>query len=430
MSTHIQGIRANWKQFALQVLTVFSVGLTMGAERNVVPLMGEEIFGVTSFLVIGSFVVSFGIVKAVLNLYSGKWADAYGRRPVLIAGWLSALPIPFLLIFAPSWEWVAFGNVLLGVNQGIAWSMSMISKIELAKPVERGLAAGIDEAFGYTGVALGAWLTGVIAAAYSLRPEPFYFLLAVIVLALLVAVFWIEETLPYARAEAASHDGASGRGDAELPFWEIVKRATYKDRTLLAAAQAGHVENFVDTLVWIAFPLFLAAQGLGPAEIGVVVGVHSGAYFLQVYTGRLGDRIGRKPPIVAGFAIAGAGVLGMAMVESYALWIVFSGLSGAGMALHYPNLISVASDAAHPLWRSTGLGVYRMWRDLGYAVGAILIGLTVDLFSIEIAFYGVAGAMFVSGAYVAWRMEETHPTLGTHASTRSSLRVDTIQEDG
>lgn len=415
MDNPVQGIWANKAQFALQILTVFAVGLTMGAERNVVPLMGEKVFGVTSFLVIGSFVVSFGIVKAVLNLYSGKWADAYGRRPVLIAGWVSALPIPVLLIYAPSWGWVAVGNVLLGVNQGVAWSMSMISKIELAGPAQRGLAAGIDEAFGYTGVAVGAWLTGVIAAEYSLRPEPFYFLGVVIVLALLLAVFWIEETLPYAQAEAARGTDAD-RDDGELPFWEIVKRATYEDRTLFAAAQAGHVENFVDTLVWIAVPLFLAAQGLGPAEIGVVVGVHSGAYFLQVYTGRLGDQVGRKPPIVAGFALAGAGVLGMVLVDRYALWILFSGLSGMGMALHYPNLISVASDAAHPLWRSTGLGVYRMWRDLGYAVGAILIGLTVDLFSIQAAFYGVAGAMFVSGAYVLWRMDETHPRFGTHAS--------------
>ncbi|MFO8098018.1 MAG: MFS transporter [Salinibacter sp.] len=412
MSSPVQGISANKTQFGLQVLTVFAVGLTMGAERNVVPLMGEEIFGVTSFLVIGSFVVSFGIVKAILNLYSGKWADAYGRKPVLILGWVSALPIPFLLIYAPSWGWVAVGNVLLGVNQGVAWSMSMISKIELAGPDQRGLAAGIDEAFGYTGVAIGAWLTGVIAAQYSLRPEPFYFLLVVIAVALLLAIFWIEETLPYAQAEAA---GSSG-GETDLPFWDIVRRATWDDRTLFAAAQAGHVENFVDTLVWIGFPLFLAAQGLGPAEIGVVVGVHSGAYFLQVYTGRLGDQVGRKPPIVAGFFLAGAGVLGMILVDGYALWILFSGLSGVGMALHYPNLISVASDAAHPLWRSTGLGVYRMWRDLGYAVGAVLIGLTVDLVSIDAAFYGVAGAMVVSGAYVLWRMEETHPRFGTHAS--------------
>jgi MFS family permease len=430
MNTAQQGIRKNWVQFILQVLTVFAVGLTMGAERNVVPLMGEEIFGVTSFLVIGSFVVSFGIVKAVLNLYSGKWADEYGRRPVLIAGWLSALPIPLILIYAPSWGWVAVGNVLLGVNQGVAWSMSMTSKIELAGPEEHGLAAGIDEAFGYTGVAVGTWLTGVIAASYSLRPEPFYFLMAVIVLALFLAVFWVEETLPYAQAEAANGEAQE---NAELPFGEIVRRATYRDRTLFAAAQAGHVENFVDTLVWITFPLFLAAQGLGPAQIGVVAGVHSSAYFLQVYTGRLGDQVGRKPPIVAGLFLAGAGVLGMVLVEGYALWSLFSGLSGVGMALHYPNLISVASDAAHPLWRSTGLGVYRMWRDLGYAVGAVLIGLTVDLFSIAAAFYGVAGAMFVSGAYVLWGMEETHPEFGTHSSVqsvdRAQARLDNTEAD-
>ncbi|AUX07823.1 major facilitator superfamily MFS_1 [Halalkaliarchaeum desulfuricum] len=415
-SGYTQGIRANWTQFLLQVLTVFAVGLTMGSQRTVVPVMGEETFGITSFLVIGSFVVSFGIVKAVLNLYSGKWADAYGRKPILILGWVSALPIPFILIFAPSWEWIVAGNLLLGVNQGVAWSMSMISKIELAGPGQRGLAAGIDEAFGYTGVAVGAWLTGVIAAAYSLRPEPFYFLLLVLIVAMLIAIFFIEETLPYAKAEAAQPDGGDEQpsDDADLPFAEIVKQATYGDRTLFTAAQAGHVENFVDTLVWIAFPLFLFAQGLDTAQIGVVVGVHSAAYFLQVYTGRLGDQIGRKPPIVVGFFLAGGGILGMMFVEGYLAWAVMSGIAGVGMALHYPNLISVASDAAHPLWRSTGLGVYRLWRDLGYAVGAILIGLTMDLLYIEAAFYGTAIAMFISGGLVVLLLEETHPEFGTH----------------
>ena len=412
---HTQGIRTNLPQFLLQVVTVFAVGLTMGTERTIVPIMGEELFGISSVLVIGSFVVSFGIVKAILNLYAGKWADIYGRRPVLITGWLVALPIPFILMYAPSWWWVATGNVLLGVNQGVAWSMSMVSKIELAKPSERGLAVGIDEAFGYTGVAVGAWLTGVIASAYSLRPEPFYLLLLVIIIGMLIALFFIEETLPYAKAEASQNaaDDADS-GEATLPFWTIVKRATYRDRTLFAAAQAGHVENFVDTLVWIAFPLFLVAQGLNPAQVGVVVGAHSAAYFLQVYTGRLGDQIGRKPPIVAGMLLAGAGVLGMVFVNSYPAWIALSALSGVGMALHYPNLISVASDAAHPLWRSTGLGVYRLWRDLGYAVGAVFIGLMVDAASLEMAFVATALAMFVSGGYAAWRMEETHPTLGTH----------------
>lgn len=427
----VQGIRANRGQFALQVLTVFAVGLTMGTERTVVPLMGEEIFGVASMLVIGSFVVSFGLVKAALNLYAGRWGDRYGRRPVLIAGWMAALPIPVLLIYAPSWPWVAAGNVLLGVNQGVAWSMSMIAKIELAGPDERGLAAGIDEAAGYTGVALGAWLTGVIAAEYTLRPEPFYFLAGVVVVGLLIAIFLIEETLPYARAEAEreadranaeesdrKNERREAHDDADLPFAEIVRLATYKDRTLLAAAQAGHVENFVDTLAWIGFPLFLADQGLGPGPIGVVVGVHSGAYFLQLFTGRLGDRIGRKPPIVAGFFLAATGIWGMMLTESYAGWIAFSALSGIGMALHYPNLISVASDAAHPLWRSTGLGVYRMWRDLGYAVGAVFVGLTADLLTVEAAFYGTAAAMVVSGIVVILSMEETHPELGSHRSVR------------
>jgi len=406
-----RGIQANIGQFGLQLLTVFAVGLTMGAERNIVPIMGEELFGIESVLVIGSFVVSFGLVKAVLNLYAGKWADTYGRRPVLIAGWLVALPIPFILMYAPSWAWVAAGNVLLGVNQGVAWSMSMVSKIDLARDEERGLAVGLDEAFGYTGVAVGAWLTGVIAAEYSLRPEPFYLLLLVVIVGTLLALFLLKDTLPLAQAEAeASADAA----DAHLSFGEVVRRASYEDHTLFAAAQAGHVENFVDTLVWIGFPLFLVAQGLDTAHVGVVVGVHSAAYFLQVYTGRLGDRVGRKPPIVAGFFLAGVGVLGMVMVESYAAWIALSALAGVGMALHYPNLITVVSDAAHPRWRSTGLGVYRLWRDLGYAVGAILIGLLVDVGSMHLAFVGTAAAMFISGAYVAVRMEETHPRFGTH----------------
>lgn len=421
MGTARQGIGQNTRQFGLQVVTVFAVGLTMGAERTVVPILAEETFAVTSFLVIGSFVVSFGIVKAILNLYAGKWADKHGRKPILIIGWLSALPIPFILIFAPSWGWIAVGNVLLGMNQGIAWSMSMISKIELAGPNQRGLAAGIDEAFGYTGVALGAWITGVLAAQYSLRPEPFYFLLLVIIVAMLIAVFLIEETLPYAHAEAATANGgqASAAADEALPFREIVKQASYRDRTLFSAAQAGHVENFVDTLVWIGFPIFLFTQGLSTAQIGVVVGVHSGAYFLQLYTGRLGDRVGRKPPIVIGFFVAGIGVLGMMAVDGYLMWIVMSAIAGIGMALHYPNLITVASDAAHPLWRSTGLGVYRMWRDMGYAVGAIIIGLTVDLASIETAFYLIGIAMFLSGGYVLLHMEETHPEFGTHR--RASL---------
>ena len=404
-----QGIREHLGQFSLHVLLVFATGLTIGSERTVVPVLGEDVLGVESFLVIGSFVVSFGIVKSILNLYAGKWGEVYGRKPVLVAGWATALPLPVILIFAPSWGWITLGNVLLGINQALTWSMAINAKIDLAGPEQRGLAVGIDEAFGYTGVAVGAWLTGVIAGQWGLRPEPFYFLAVVVVLAFLISIFLIKETVQYAQAE-----GDDDHHDANLPFGEVLKRATYGDRTLFAAAQAGHIENFVDTLFWIAVPLYLVSQGLGIAAVGVVVGVHSAMYFLQIVTGGLADRVGRRPPVIWGMFLAGAGVLAMALVDGYLPWAISASVSGLGMALLYPNLMTVPSDAAHPTWRSAGMGVYRMWRDSGYAVGAVLIGLSMEFVNAEAAFYVTAGLMFVSGAVVYVWMEETHPEFGTH----------------
>ncbi|WP_132061245.1 MFS transporter [Halorussus amylolyticus] len=404
-----QGIREHLGQFSLHVLLVFATGLTIGSERTVVPVLGEEVLGVESFFVIGSFVVSFGFVKALLNLYAGKWGEEYGRKPVLVLGWITALPIPVILIFAPSWAWITVGNVLLGVNQALTWSMAINAKIDLASPDQRGLAVGIDEAFGYTGVAAGAWITGVIAGQTNLRPEPFYFLAAVVVLAFLISVFLIKETVQLARLE-----GDDDHHDANLPFNEVLKRATYGDKTLFAAAQAGHIENFVDTLFWIAVPLYLTSQGLAIEAVGLVVGVHSAMYFLQIGTGGLADRIGRRPPVVAGMFLAGAGVLGMVFVNSYLQWVTLAGVSGLGMALLYPNLMTVPSDAAHPTWRSAGMGVYRMWRDAGYGVGAIVIGLSMEFVNAEAAFYVTAILMFLSGAVVYVWMEETHPDFGTH----------------
>ncbi len=404
-----QGIREHAGQFSLHVLLVFATGLTLGSERAVLPLLGSEVFGVTSLLVVGSFVVSFGFVKAVLNLYAGKWGESYGRKPVLVLGWLTALPLPFVMIYAPSWGWIAAGNVLLGVNQGLTWSMAINAKIDLAGPDQRGLAVGIDEAFGYGGVAVGTWVTGFVAAETALRPEPFYFMGAVVVLALLLSVFLVRETVQYARAE-----GDDESDDADLPFGTVLRRATWGDRTLFAAAQAGHVENFVDTLVWIALPLYLAAAGLDVGQVGLVAGAHHAAYFLQIGTGGLADRIGRRPPVVAGMFLAGAGVLGIVLVTGFLPWLVLSAASGVGMALLYPNLMTVPGDACHPSWRAAGMGVYRMWRDAGYGVGAIAIGLTVQVVSLDAAFYLTAALMFLSGAVVFVWMEETHPEFGTH----------------
>ncbi len=406
-----QGIREHLGQFSLHVLLVFATGLTIGSERAVVPVLGRDVLGVESLFVIGSFVVSFGFVKALLNLYAGKWGDAYGRKPVLVLGWATALPLPVILIFAPSWSWITVGNILLGINQALTWSMAINAKIDLAGPRQRGLAVGIDEAFGYSGVAVGAWVTGLIAGQWSLRPEPFYFLGVVVVLAFLIAIFLIKETAQYAQAEI---DDDEDHHDANLPFNEVLKRATYGDRTLFAAAQAGHIEKFVDTLFWLAVPLYLTSQGLGIEAVGVVVGIHSAMYFLQVGTGGLADRIGRRPPVLVGMFLAGGGVLGMVLVEGYLAWAALSAASGLGMALLYPNLMTVPSDAAHPTWRVAGMGVYRMWRDAGYGVGAIVIGLGMEFVSAEAAFYLTAALMFVSGAVVYLWMEETHPDFGTH----------------
>jgi len=405
-----QGIREHKGQFSLHVLLVFATGLTIGSERAVVPVLGRDVLGVESLFVIGSFVVSFGFVKALLNLYAGKWGGEYGRKPVLVLGWATALPLPIILIFAPSWGWISIGNVLLGINQALTWSMAINAKIDLAGPDQRGLAVGIDEAFGYAGVAAGAWITGLIAGQFSLRPEPFYFLAVVVLLAFLISIFLIEETVQYARAEIDDE----GHHDANLPFVEVLQRATYGDRTLFAAAQAGHIEKFVDTLFWLAVPLYLTSEGVAIGAVGLVVGIHSAMYFLQIATGGLADRIGRRPPVIAGMFLAGGGVLGMVLVEGYFMWALLSAASGLGMALLYPNLMTVPSDAAHPTWRATGMGVYRMWRDSGYGVGAILIGLSMEFVTVEAAFCMTAILMFLSGAVVYVWMEETHPDFGTH----------------
>lgn len=407
--SYAQGIRRNWRQFALQLATVFAVGLTIGSERTVVPVLAERTFGVESVLVLGSFVLSFGLVKALLNLYGGKWADAYGRRPILVLGWVVALPIPLVLAFAPSWWWVTAANVLLGVNQGLAWSMSVNAKIDLAGSESRGLAVGLDETFGYVGVALGGYVTGLIAGAYGLRPAPFVFLAGVVVVGLLAAVFLVEETKPYADGEVAVADGSED-GEVDLAFRAVVARATYGSRTLFAAAQAGGVEKFVDALVWIGVPLYLTAAGLSVAQVGVVVGVYGGVWGVgQLYTGRLADRVGRRPPVVAGMFVAGSGVLLTAVVSGYWQWLGAAAVTGAGMALLYPNLITVVGDAAHPSWRAQGLGVYRMWRDAGYAAGAVLVGVLADAASLRVAIVGVAVAMFLSGAVTLAWLGETHP---------------------
>jgi MFS family permease len=416
------GLRVNRAQFTLLAAITFGVGLVVGAERVVVPVLAKQDFGVASYLAVLAFIVSFGFVKAALNLVAGRLADQVGRKPLLILGWLVALPIPFMIIFAPSWGWIVAANILLGVNQGLAWSMTVTSKIDLVGPRNRGFATGINEFSGYAGVSVGGFIGGFLGGIYGLRVAPFLFVLAIIVVTLVVSLLLVRETRPYTRLETAqakppdlsSPDGATTPTDqaqSRPSLLSIVALTSWGDRALAAASQAGLVEKFTDTLAWGLFPLYFAQRGLSPAAIGAVVAVYTGTWaVLQIYTGHLTDLIGRKWPIVVGMWLAAGGIAIVAISSTLPGWIGGSALMGIGMALLYPTLLAAVSDVAHPRWRATSLGVYRLWRDSGYAFGGLAIGAVADAFGLLAGFWFAAILMLLSGLLVAVFMFETLPS--------------------
>ncbi|MFQ5951429.1 MAG: MFS transporter [Candidatus Geothermarchaeales archaeon] len=420
----ILGLRANLGQFLVQMVQVFFVGVTIGLERTVVPVLAKEEFGIASASVILTFIVSFGFVKALLNLYGGSISDRWGRRRVLILGWVAAIPIPLIIIYAPAWEWIALGNVLLGVNQGLAWSMTVTSKIDITKPEEYGIATGFNEFSGYTGVAFGALVTGFIAAAYSPRPHPFYLGLAVILVALVTAVAMVKETRGFALSESTESEVEDRGLDRAPGFLSIFKWVSWKDPAMFAACQAGSIEKFVDTLVWVSFPIYFLSQGLTVAEIGIIVSVYGFTWgVLQLVTGPLSDRIGRKRPIAVGMWVCALGVVLTISTRGIINWVLAAAITGGGMAMLYPALIAAVGDVSQPKWRGTSLGVYRLWRDAGYGFGAISIGLVSDFVAFEWGFYLTALLMVTSGGIVAIRMYETHPGVrARHGTTKTDRK--------
>lgn len=417
---YAQGIRHNLGQFSQQLLQVFFVGLTIGMQRNIVPALAESEFGVDagSFSLLMAFVVSFGFVKGAMNFVSGRLSEKAGRRKVLIWGWLVALPIPFIFYFAPSWNWIVIGNILLGINQGFAWSMTVTSKLDIVRPDERGLATGFNEFAGYGGVALAGLITGYVASDYDPRTTLLVFGLAIIMLALASALLFSVETLPWARAEAARHAANDSRlTDTRFPAGvsdtpsprEIFALVSFRHRTFMALSQAGCIEKFVDALVWGFFPVYLRLRGLSLVEIGWVVGAYGLVWGAsQLWTGPLSDRVGRKWPIVSGMWICAAGVAATLFVDTIAGWLVTAAITGVGMALLYPTLIAAVGDISHPNWRGSSLGVYRFWRDIGYGIGALLLGGVADAFgALEAGFWLTAAAMALSGLWVALMMTET-----------------------
>jgi MFS family permease len=397
------GLRANWPQFSLLVLINAFVGGMVGLERTVVPLIGSEEFKIASTTLVVSFIVSFGVIKALANLVSGHFADVWGRKRMLVVGWLFGLPVPFMVMWAPSWEWVVAANALLGINQGFAWSMTVIMKIDLVGPKSRGLAVGLNEFAGYLAVGVTAFLTGYIAAHYGLRPAPFYLGIGYAILGLALSCLLVRDTREHVQLEA--------RGNQEqialTNFWEIFSRTSFRDRNLFAACQAGLVNNLNDGMSWGIFPLFFVSFGLSVERIGILKAVYPAAWgILQIATGPLSDRWGRKGLIVAGMWVQSAGLSLTAFTRSFEWWLVGSLLLGLGTAMVYPTLIAAVSDASHPTWRARSLSVYRFWRDLGYAIGALSAGLIADSFGLSAAINAIAALTFISGAVAGVLMRQ------------------------
>ena len=407
------GLGANAGQFWLLVLVNAFVGSMVGLEREVVPLMGARSFGLASQTAIVSFIVTFGFTKALTNLYAGRTADRTGRKPLLVAGWLVGLPIPFLIIFAPAWSWIVFANVLLGINQGLCWSMTVVMKIDLVGPKQRGLAMGLNEFAGYLAVGVTAYLSGAIAQAYGLRPWPFVLGIAVSLTALALSVFAVRETQGHARFEAAQGSAATFLpSGAEGRFASLFATVSWRDPTLSSISQAGLVNNLNDGLAWGILPLYFAAAGLDVRRIAVLAAVYPATWgILQAGTGALSDRLGRKWMIAGGMCLQALAISLFLSRAGFALWFVAAVLLGAGTALVYPTLLAAIGDAVDPSVRASAVGVYRLWRDSGYAIGALLSGVIADRLGQSSAIGAVAALTFLSGVVVIARMRETHPRI-------------------
>jgi MFS family permease len=407
------GIRANLAQFTLLVAVNALVGGVLGQERTVLSPLAEQVFHLTGYTFLLTYVLAFGLTKAVTNYFAGTFSDRYGRKPVLLIGWLFAIPVPLVLIWAPSWGWVVAANVLLGVNQGLTWSTTVIMKIDLAGPSRRGLAMGLNEAAGYLAVAVTAAATGYLAVRYGLRPAPFLLGLSYAALGLGLSLFLVRETRDHARLEASRHaarpDGRHDHLHADLTDRQVFAHTSLREPALSATSQAGLVNNLNDGLAWGLFPILFATAGLSVSRIGVLAALYPGVWAVgQLLTGPLSDRWGRKGLITTGMLTQAAALALTAVADTFTAWAVAAVLLGAGTAMVYPTLLAAIGDVAHPSWRARAVGVYRLWRDGGFAVGALLSGVVADLAGVRAAVWVVAAITAASGVVVAVRMYETH----------------------
>ena len=405
------GLSANWPQFTLLVVVNAFVGGMVGLERTTTSLVGTRVFHLSGYLAVFSFIIAFGVTKALTNLAAGPLTARHTRKSLLVAGWVAGLPVPFLLAWAPAWGWIVAANVLLGVNQGLAWSMTVNMKIDLVGPRGRGLALGLNEAAGYMAVGATALATGYLAAAYGLRPVPELIGVIYAVAGLALSVLVVRDTGAHVAAEAALHEGESEAAAQRKPFGSVFKETSWRNASLRGASQAGLVNNLNDGLTWGVFPLLFASRGLGLAAIGLIKGLYPLLWGAgQLLTGRLSDTIGRKPLIVTGMIVQAAAFPVALMLPTRPLiaGVASAVLLGAGTAMVYPALIASVADHTHPSWRAQGLGVYRFWRDLGYAAGAAVAGLLAGAFGLHPTVL-VGGALTLASGLLAARwITETH----------------------
>jgi MFS family permease len=404
------GLQANIKQFLILVLVNAFVGAMIGLEQTVVPLIGHNDFGIESNAIIVSFIASFGVVKAILNLFAGNLSDKWGRKNVLVLGWLFGLPVPFFLLLAPDWNWIIFANILLGINQGLAWSMTVNMKIDLVGKERRGLALGLNEFAGYVSVALVGFVTGYLASMYGLRPYPFYLGIVFAMLGLIISWVIVKDTRKFTELEI-KNDLSNENVDVSKPdlnFKQVFVQTSWKNRTLLSVSQAGLINNLIFGVTWGLFTLYFASFAVGISEIGFLKALHPGIWgVLQLLTGTFSDKVGRKVLIYPGMIIQGIGIWVVLFTGSMLGWIIGMSLLGVGTALVYPTLLAAISDVAHPKWRATSLGVYRFWRDLGFVFGAVGIGYISDLFGLNNAIHLVGFLAVGSGIFVLVVMKET-----------------------
>lgn len=400
------GLGANWQQFALLVATNAFVGGMVGLERSILPVLARDEFGVASKTVAVSFIATFGLAKALANLFAGRLSERFSRRSILIAGWLFGLPVPFVIIFAPTWGWVIGANALLGLNQGLAWSMTVNMKIDLVGPRRRGLALGLNEAAGYLAVAAAAFAAGVIATSYGLRPEPWYLGIAFAACGLALSVLFIRDTAPFVTIESTANAGTAPEASLRRSF----ARGTWRDRHLVGISQAGFVNNLNDGLAWGIFPLFFASQGLSLNRVAVLAATYPLIWGgLQLVTGWASDIVGRKPLIVAGMLLQAVAISIVGMSTQFGLWLAALMLLGLGTAMVYPVLLAATGDAVHPGERATALGVYRFWRDAGAIGGALAAGALADAFGFNAAIQTVAVLTAASGVVAAMALRSSAP---------------------